>query len=311
MGVSILLAATSGCAGLYFRDGEVVSSHYDAAEQATRVNVRFSVVDEDDRPVNDLEYQNFAIWEDHVLATSESYSVTSGEIPPVGITVLLDSSKSMYDAGPEGSQSNAVVEIKRMARDFVTSLHGQGPFQFSFYRFAADLVEIPTVDAVLDNYSAGRSGGGDRWTALYYAVHEAIERHPDNVIVIFSDGADNYSQNRGGVDLERVTQRINEHGTPVFAIGSGNSENEYDRSGISGAKALRRVCHNGSMRLATDPDALEELLDDIHDQVRVRYTISYFSPNLGGEHRLRIRVRAHDRKGASPWFSFQAQGARR
>ncbi len=299
---------TAGCSGLDFRQAKVVDLAYDDAEQATRIDVRFSVVDRDGLPVNDLTPGDFGIWEDGVRATSESFTVTTGEVLPVGITVLLDNSKSMYDADSEDGGGNAVVEVKRMAREFVSSLDDPDLYDFRFYRFASDLSEIGSVEEVLDAYAPDSESRGERWTALYHAVVESLERHPDNIIVVFSDGADNYSQNRGGVDLREVVSRLRESRTPVFAIGSANCKHEYDRQGISGAKALRRLCRFGALRLATDPYALGNLLSDIHDQVRVVYTLSYYSPNLAGDHALRIRVNSNGLRGKSQQLLFSSDG---
>ncbi|MEM7164744.1 MAG: hypothetical protein AAF581_04730 [Planctomycetota bacterium] len=303
----LFLVVATGCQQLHFRKSQLVSTTYDAQEQSTRVRMQFTVLDNEGIPVNNLTQNNFTIWEDGVLATSESVAVAAGDLATLGITILVDASKSMYDASLTGEGSNAVVEVKNGVRRFVERLHGHGPYDFVFYRFAVDVGSLANIDGLPDTYtpSDGLSG---RWTSLYHGVTEAIRNHPDNIIVLFSDGADNYSQNHGGVTLATVEELIDAHETVVYSIGSGNVAQEFDRAGVSGMDALERLSTNGSVRLATQDDTMSSLFANVENHITAVYTCDYYSPNLSGQHTLQIGVALDDRYGVSDDLLFTAPG---
>ena len=123
-------------------------------------------------------------------------------------------------------------------------------------------------------------------------------------IVLFSDGADNYSQNHGLDGVEDLARVVEAAHIRVNAIAFGNVAEEYDRAGVPGMEALRRITAAGSLRDAHEPEALEDAFQAIADHMLATYTFDYYSPNLTGEHTLRMRVTEGDREGFSPEFRF-------
>ncbi len=108
------------------------------------------------------------------------------------MVLVLDTSLSMYQAGAIGS-------LKAEASDFVKDLSANG-FDVQVIRFASKMNLSASVDAIPDEFT----DAADRWTSLSAALNMAFTTSPNAVVVAFSDGADNYSQNHGVSGLDAL-----------------------------------------------------------------------------------------------------------
>lgn len=286
--LSLLLFALTSCSSMEFRELGVVAHEYDETSKATHVTVAFEVWDKD-LPVQDLDPADIQIFEDGVKATSESLASASPEIIRLPVTLLIDTSYSMYAA-------DAVPAIKESAAKFVAALHEDG-YVVHIMRFSSEAEVMESVDAIPDEMDP--ASGENRWTSLYRAIEIALEADPLSILVVFSDGADNYSQNRGIAGLLEVERMILEGNRQVHAIGFGDVRNEYDRMGVRGLTALRRLAVNGSFQFAEREDHFEEVFDFIARRMRSVYTLDYYSPNLSGNHVVVIQANAGRRSARS------------
>jgi hypothetical protein len=287
----------SACSNLQFQDAEIISSEFDQTQAATKVTARFEVYDSSGQPMNGLSVASFQAREDGVLIPSESLASASSELHNVDLVVLVDDSRSMYEDG-------SITAVKTAVQTLVEGLQGH-PHQLHLMSFANDVKPLSGVDGIADEFDATDSE--KRWTALYFALRSAIESNPDGVFVIFTDGADNYSQNHGINSIQELTANIQENGIRVYAAAFGNIDSEYDREGISGGSALARLTMNGKLHRATEEDALGPILDDIIANIRATYTFTYFSPNRSGEHDLIINASHDKKKGRSPDMKWQGK----
>ncbi len=257
---------------LEFRNLRVVEVRADAKTRSTRVRVSFEVFSAG-KTISGLSEKNFWAFEDGIPATSESLTNAIAEDIRVPVILLLDTSLSMYEAG-------AVAELKQAASRFIERLEPEG-YAVRIMKFDTDVKLVKSVNSISDS-SEGR------WTSLYAAIDQALRENEKAIIVVFSDGADNYSQNHGVASLEDVEQQIGDR--TVHAIGFGNLQNEYDRQGVSASEALRRLTRNGSIAVAAEATDFDRVFSDLSDRLRSVYLFDYFSPNLSGDHTLEIQV---------------------
>ena len=294
---------------LRFREARVLGSTYDPELRATRVTARFVLTDRSGAPLPSLPASVFQALEDGVPATSESLTRASAGKSRLDVVLLLDCSKSMYDAPGSRPGTTAVADTKAAAQRFVERVQGASPdlCKFYYYRFADDVQEVPTLDEIPDAYDP--RGGVGRWTALYHSVLELLARHDRPTIVLFSDGADSYSQNHGVAGLQPVATVVDAARVPVHAIGFGAVATEHDRNGVPAREALAALTAHGSLRMAPGLEAIDGAFASIADHLLATYTFDYVSPNLSGRHRLAMRVQAGELQGQSPELAFVASRA--
>ncbi|MHC5062594.1 MAG: vWA domain-containing protein [Planctomycetota bacterium] len=295
--VVLPLIFATACSSLEFKDAEIVSSEFDAAQGATKVTARFEVYDSDGQPMNGLSVASFRAREDGVLIPSESLASASSELHAVDLIVLIDDSRSMYEDG-------SIAQVKSAVNSLVEGLQGH-PHQLHVMSFANEIQKLDSVAAISDEFDAGDTK--KRWTALYFALQTAIEAHPKGVFVVFTNGADNYSHNHGINSLQELTSTIQEENIRLYAAAFGNIDAEYDRQGITGGSALAQLSMNGRMHRATEEDSLGPILNDIIGNIRATYTFTYYSPNMSGEHNLVINANHDKKKGRSPDLKWQSK----
>ncbi len=228
-----------------------------------------------------------------------------GDAPRLEIALLLDDSKSMYEASGGADAPNAVVALKNAAAAFMEELHSntRARFKFHIYRFANTVSSIASLDEIPDTYK----NRAEHFTSLYHAVLDVSRKHPQSILVLFSDGADNYSQNHGVADLASLSREIRRRRIAVHAVGFGNLEGEYDRKGNSAKKALRQIAQRGSLRFADNSSRFHAIFGEIAKRITAIYTLTYFSPNLSGTHSLLIKVYDGAQQGASRVIHFKGK----
>lgn len=285
---TLLLVSLSACRTLEFGDVTLVEHHYDDAARATHVTLAFELF-YDDLPVQTLDEGRLTVIEDGVAASSEALTVASPEIARVPVTLLIDTSYSLY-------RTDAVATIKASAADFVEMLRADG-YPVRIARFATDVEALDEVDDIPDSSDPG--DGARRWTALYHAMLEVLRADDECVLVVFSDGADNYSHNHGVAGLEEVERFVVDRGRQVHAIGFGALRDEVDAQGVRGVTALKRLTVGGSFRYAASEHHFEDVFDFITRRMRSVYTLEYHSPHLDGTHELVIEAEAGLRSARS------------
>jgi hypothetical protein len=290
-GVMLVALLTVGCgAGLRFEREAVLGATKDAKTKSARVSLTFEVWD-GDKQLTNLSKESFSVIEDGQPATSESISEAATKERRVPVLLLLDTSLSMY-------QANAVGALKAAAKRFVETLSKNG-FDVTVFRFASQIKKVDSIDAIPDKFN---EEGGERWTSLYAAVAQGMADREDAILVVFSDGADNYSQNHGVSGLGQVEPHVlapemggNGSMRVAHTIGFGNVRSERDRQGIAGGDALQRLGANGSFHFAEQSGALDTVFQDVANRIRNVYVFDYFSPNLSGTHAVVLEVRIGDR----------------
>lgn len=273
---------------------EILSVMYDAKERGTRVGVRFSVVDSKGAPVNQLrpgETGQFRIFLDGVEETSfETLSDATSVAPKIGITMVLDTSLSM-------ERAKALAPMKRAAEHFESRLKSSSNiYTINYYTFSTDVKRIPNLKSLNPTESTGR------FTSLYSAVKTAITENPNNIILLFSDGADNKSidNTQARVASVREIQDLIESRKTVIHTVKLGLEDSNDMQGVSNREVLSRISKYGSLRMEADPERLVDAFEAVAQSIPYPYFFSYLCPRTSpGSYKLTIEIdgdgRATDR----------------
>jgi len=289
--LSLALFAAS-CSSLEFRDVHIAQREFDESTQAYRVTLQFELYDGQGLPVQAEDQPLFQVYEDDVPSTSESVHKIDQSRIYRRVVLLLDTSASVGDG---------LEDLRGAAESLSATLVEEGFERPAVYRFARTVQpveELATVEA------AYLESPDQRWTSLYYALREVITRHPDDVLVVFSDGADNYSQNFGVTGVDEIVELIEAEDLEVHAIGCGNVKEEQDRNGVSGVRALKKISRNGTYEYVEGPESLADVFEHLGDRVRNVFSLEYYSPNLWGEHELVLHAKRGRSKGRSEPLTF-------
>lgn len=301
-----------GCGGLQIRNESVVRTAPDP-QGGTRVHVTFEVW-EGDTMVHGLPVSAFKVYEDGQPATSESINDGGRDDIRPPVVLVLDTSYSMY-------QARAIPDLKRAASKFQETL-AQNGFEVFVYRFANRIEPVHDIAAIPESFD---DQAGERFTSLYAAVMTGFEFSDDAVVVAFSDGADNYSQNyiqvpNGEGVLDVVEGFIEPKGhlgedrkRVVHTIALGEFEKERDRDGVEAGDALDRISKNGTVTTASNPGALDAVFAKVAERIRSIYIVEFLSPSAGGVHSIQLEV-SHDRRKAKsrelPFVGGETYGTR-
>ena len=174
-----------GCNDLQVRKASITSAKPNKKKDATRVSLTFQVWRGDEQ-LNGLGKDVFTVYEDGQPATSESLNDAKPDEIKLPVVLLLDTSYSMYMA-------KAVGDLKAAANKFKDTLKEKG-YDITVYRFANKIEPVDDISKISEEFDTET---GERFTSLYAAIEKGFAHRDDAVIVVFSDGADNYSQNHG------------------------------------------------------------------------------------------------------------------
>ena len=226
------LLVLSSCTSVQFQNVTKLSEGFDDSGASYVVTVQFEVLS-NELPVQGLTARDLKVLEDDVHATSESLQEVERTTIQLDVTLLLDTSKSIYDA-------DAMQELKGAAQQFVSDMSADG-FVVQTWGFNNDVYPIEDLSEI-DPQKVPDSR--NRWTSLYYALWKAASENPDHILVVFSDGADNYSQNHvagetpiDNFDVIEATLADRQ----IHAIGFGNIGKEKDRQGRKGSSILKQI----------------------------------------------------------------------
>ena len=300
-GISRILAATSvlALAGTTLRGGErdQVTNAVSKRGRATNAKatlrataslavVPVSVRNRLDAPVQGLGKHVFHVYVDGVEREIKAFAEEEG---PVSAGIVFDASRSM-----EGRMTRAREAVERL---FDTQLPGDEYLAVAF-RTAPQLVCGITADPGRVRSSL-TSLAAEGWTSLYDGIYltATLMKQATNarrVLVILSDGEDNYSRYTGS----EVRRFLREAGVTVFAIGlSGN--------GFAGqrTRALRTLTEEtgGWLTAIESIDDLNGAVAELSRFIRTYYSIGITPEASANDDKFRrIRVTVDSPAAAEP-----------
>jgi VWFA-related protein len=232
-----------------------------------RPTIEFTVRDRtlsyiDDIAVNDLEVN-----EDGVPQRIDTFQEA---VDPVSIALLLDAS---------GSMVRATETVKQTAREFVAAVRPEDSLALvtfadePHFAHAFGTDRHQTLDAV-DTYVA--AGGTALYDALWNTLTNLKTVQGRRAIVILTDGRDENNASTGpgsAHGLDEVLELGRQVGAAIFPIGLGT---RVDRS------VLVKLAEEsgGDAYFSSDPSELSAQFQNIVENLRRRYLLSYTSTNM-------------------------------
>jgi VWFA-related protein len=274
------------------------------------VDVLATVLDRRNKLVPDLDQKDFKITDDNTNQEIRFFSKQSDL--PLRIGMLLDTSNSIRDR---------IKFEQEAAVDFLYSVLRRGKDQAFAMTFDDEpqIIQAFTGDGGLlrDEINKTRAGGG---TAVYDAIYEACAKELSNpprppgdqpdvvrrVMVLISDGDDNLSNHTRAEAIE-MAQRTN---VVIYTISTSTQWIQLSQTDPS--KAANRKMHltdgdeilkdiaeetGGRAFFPYHVDDLNQSFQDIGDELRNQYTITYSPTNFvdnGKYHRIKIEIPNHN-----------------
>jgi Ca-activated chloride channel homolog len=274
------------------------------------VDVLLTVLDRRSKLVSDLERGDFKITDDNTPQEIRYFSKQSDL--PLRIGMLMDTSNSIRDR---------IKFEQEAAVDFLYSVLRRGKDQAFAMTFDDEpqIIQAFTGDGGLlrDEINKTRAGGG---TAVYDAIYEACSKQLSNpprppgdqpdvvrrVMVLISDGDDNLSNHTRAEAIE-MAQRTN---VVIYSISTSTEWIQLSQTDPS--KAANRKMHltegdeilknlaeetGGRAFFPYHVDDLNQSFQDIGDELRNQYTVTYSPSNFianGKYHRIKIEIPNHN-----------------
>src|SRR3989454_7416261 len=257
------------------------------------VDVLFTVLNRRNKLVPELDKGDFKIWDDRAPQEIRYFSRQSDL--PLRIGMLMDTSNSIRDR---------IKFEQEAAVDFLYTVTRRGKDQAFAMTFDDEpqIIQAFTGDGgvLRDEINKTRAGGG---TAVYDAIYEACSKQLSNpprppgdqpdvvrrVMVLISDGDDNLSNHTRGEAIE-MAQRTN---VVIYTIST--STQWIQLSQTDPTKAANRKMHltegdeilknlaeetGGRAFFPYHVDDLNQSFQDIGDELRNQYTITYSPSNF-------------------------------
>jgi Ca-activated chloride channel homolog len=258
------------------------SGAYTLRVDAEEVVLNCTVLGNTGELVNDLNKNNFKVFEDKTLQTVIS---VQHQDTPVSIGLLVDNS---------GSMNTKRAAVASAALDLVKASNPQDETFVINFSDQAYLDQDFTSD--LDKLQNGLShlsvSGG---TALYDTVVTAADKmersatRPRKVLIVITDGDDNASKLTLGDAIHRVQDM---QGPIIYSIGLtfGGGESRH-------AKHDLRLLSSETGGIAFFPGSLKDIDSvsaEVARDIRNQYAIAYHSPqaSVGGYHTVKVEAHA-------------------
>jgi VWFA-related protein len=264
------------------------SGIYTLREDVNEVVLNCTVVNEQGKLVKDLKSADFQVWEDGAPQKIDSFQFQD---LPVSMGILVDSSGSMRDK--RSAVDTAALELVKASNPndeaFIVNFSNQAYLDQDFTS------NISELQQGLQHFDP------QNMTALYDAVVASADelskhaKHPKEVLIIVTDGADNASR----LTLERAIHRVQYMGGPVvYSVGLlfGDDKEEAQR-----ARTDLEALSADTGGIAYFPQSLQdvdEIAAEIARDIRHQYTIGYHptkSVTLGGFRVVRVEAEAPGR----------------
>src|ERR1700686_4766183 len=275
------------------------------------VDVLFTVLDRRNKLVPSLEKPDFKVLDDNVSQDIRYFSRQSDL--PLRIGMLLDTSNSIRDRikFEQDAANNFLFSVLRRGKDeaFVMTFDDEPQVVQAF---------TPDTGKLRDQILRTRAGGG---TAVYDAIYQACVQelsHPPRppgdqpdvvrrVMILISDGEDNLSTHTRAEAIE-MAQRSS---VVIYTISTSTQWVTLDdpskaRTGnrkyhlTDGDKILQALAEEtgGRAFYPYHVDDLDQSFQDIGEELRNQYSISYNPTNHGIDGKFhKIRIETPDHKG--------------
>ena len=263
------------------RQDGMFTMHTDVDE----VLLNCAVVDEKGQSITDLSQNDFRIWEDGVQQTTRSFL---HQDLPISLGILVDNSGSMRDkrAAVNAAALNLLRASNPQDATFIVSFSDRAILDQGF------TTDVNLLNRGLSHFDSKGT------TALYDAVAASADemanrgKHPKQVLLVITDGADNASR----LGLEQAIRRVQNLGGPVvYSIGLLF---ETDKEESQRARQALEMLSRETGGIAYFPHSLQDvdgIAAEVARDIRNQYTIGYHSSkpaSLEGYRIVHVEVRS-------------------
>lgn len=235
-------------------------------KEVQEVMLHATVVDEQRRPVTNLDRSAFTVFEDGVAQKTTSFH---RDDVPVAMGIVIDNSGSMREKRDKVNQ--AVLNLIRASNPndeiFIVNFSQDSYLDQDFTS------DINLLQQALQKVSAAGS------TALYDAIVASAVHLKNNtrvdrkVLLVITDGRDNASQET----LQQATRRLQqENGPTLYAIGL--LSDELQQSGIDALQSFADST-GGVAFFPQGLDQVNEITRTVAHDIRSQFTIGYKPSN--------------------------------
>ena len=231
-------------------------------ERVNRVVLWIHVTDDDDRPITELQRENFSVTEDGEPQTIIDFYL---EDRPIQMAILLDSSGSMVDK---------IEEVHDAAESFVDTLRPEDSAMVIDFDENVFLLQERTSDhgALKEAIGSTHPLGA---TAMYDALHASYRKlgsvRGRRAIVLLTDGDDTSSQ----FSYDRVLNEAKADNLIIYAIGVGGGTGAPRKSVL---KEFAEVT-GGRAFFVKKASELGKVYRRIAEELRTQYYVTYSTSN--------------------------------
>jgi Ca-activated chloride channel family protein len=254
------------------------------------VTVNVTATDGSHRYVNDLQRDEFLVFEDGRKQEIAFFQQTG---IPLAVALLLDTSASM-DRTLRVAQKAAIGFVRELSVMDAATVIDFGSRVRVRQGFTDDMAALETA------IQQTRAGGSTAlYNALYIAIkevskapaHEGAAEPRRRAIVVLSDGDDTSSI----VSFEEVLEQAIRLDTAIYAIGLLEGNSSKARRSRDAKFVLRQLAHQtgGRSFFPTDADAFAGIYSDIKADLSSQYSVAYESDNPlrdGKFRRIGVRI---------------------
>jgi VWFA-related protein len=234
------------------------------------VNIVFSALDRDKRPVLGLKEQDFLVFEDKKPQKIEYFSqLTEGSDVPLTIALLIDTS---------GSVRTKLDDEKATAAEFLRSILRKGKDEALIIQFDSEvrLVQDFTDDTerlvrALDELEAGNSTS--LYDAIYLAVEEKLKGEVGRkVIVAITDGDDTASRLKKDQAIDSAQRN------DVLIYGIGVRSREFGAN-FGVLKKFAEETGGGFFSPKARMEEIQAAFKAIGEELKGQYSLAYTPEN--------------------------------
>ena len=247
------------------------------------VSLNVTVRDQANRPVGDLNPQDFVVFED---GRPQQIAMISAERIPLSLSLLLDSSASM---------DRELALAQAAVIGFVQHLEPQDLASVIDFDSQVRILQPFTGDRALLGQAVERvtaSGATSLFNALYVALKELARAHATSpadirrqAIIVVSDGEDTHSI----IDFEDVLDAAKRSQTVIYTIGLGVENDGKRRRAAPNGFVLRRLAAEtgGEAFFPGSAEELAPIYQKVARELATQYLVAYAPTNVVRDGRWR------------------------
>jgi Ca-activated chloride channel family protein len=266
------------------------------------VLVPTTVTDGKNRPVTDLQKQNFAVYEQNEPQEIRNFST---EDAPISVGLILDVSKSM--SNKIETERTAVAEFFNNASpedDYFVITLGDRPRIIADTTQSLDDIEAKLALVIPNGNTALLDG-------IYLGVDKLNSAHYQRrALLIISDGGDNHSH----YTAKETKRLVQEADVFIYAIGIFDNMPVPVFKTIEeklGKRLLTQITEltGGRTIAADDRSKVPEIAATISRELREQYLLGYRSSNAVHDGKWRkIKVQLNSSEGVPPLHAYYKKG---